>query len=54
MATRTAPRNRMRPVHPGEVLREEYLVPLNMSAHALAIALRVPAPDQRLRPRDAG
>ena len=28
MATRTAPRNRMRPVHPGEVLREEYLVPL--------------------------
>ena len=44
MATRTAPRNRMRPVHPGEVLREEYLVPLNMSAHALAIALRVPAP----------
>jgi addiction module HigA family antidote len=44
MATRTAPKNRMRPVHPGEVLREEYLVPLNMSAHALAIALRVPAP----------
>jgi addiction module HigA family antidote len=34
----------MRPVHPGEVLREEYLVPLRMSANALAIALRVPAP----------
>lgn len=34
----------MRPVHPGEVLREEYLVPLGMSANALAIALRVPAP----------
>ena len=28
--------NRMRPIHPGEILREEYLVPLNMSAHALA------------------
>ncbi len=36
--------NRMRPIHPGEILREEYLVPLGMSANALAIALRVPAP----------
>jgi addiction module HigA family antidote len=36
--------NRMRPIHPGEVLREEYLVPLDMSAHALAMALHVPAP----------
>lgn len=44
MATRTAPKNSMRPIHPGEILREEYLVPLGMSAHALAIALRVPAP----------
>jgi len=34
----------MRPIHPGEVLREEYLVPLDMSAHALAMALHVPAP----------
>lgn len=40
----TAPKNGMRPIHPGEILREEYLVPLNLSAHALAIALRVPAP----------
>lgn len=38
-----APRNRMRPVHPGEVLREEYLAPYGMSANALAQALRVPA-----------
>ncbi len=38
------PTNRMRPVHPGEVLREEFLVPLGMSAHALALELRVPAP----------
>ena len=37
-------RNRMRPVHPGEVLREDYLVPLGMSANALAKALNVPAP----------
>jgi addiction module HigA family antidote len=29
--------------HPGEVLREEYMVPLGLSANALAIALRVPA-----------
>jgi len=37
------PVNRMRPVHPGEILREDYLVPLEMSANALAIALSVPA-----------
>jgi addiction module HigA family antidote len=36
--------NKMRPIHPGEVLREEYLTPLEMSAHALAMALHVPAP----------
>jgi len=29
-------KNGMRPVHPGEILREDYLVPLNMSANALA------------------
>lgn len=37
-------KNGMRPVHPGEILREDYLAPLDMSANALAIALRVPAP----------
>lgn len=31
-----------RPVHPGEFLREEYLVPLTMSAGALAKQLRLP------------
>src|SRR6202046_2483070 len=30
------------PLHPGEVLREEFLVPLNMSAGALAKACGVP------------
>jgi len=34
-------KNGMRPVHPGEVLREDYLVPLGMSANALAKALKV-------------
>jgi antitoxin HigA-1 len=37
-------KNGMRPVHPGEILREDYLIPLGMSANALATALRVPAP----------
>lgn len=36
--------NNMRPIHPGEIIKEEYLKPLNMSANALAVALRVPAP----------
>ena len=30
------------PVHPGEILREEFLIPLNMSAGALARTLGVP------------
>jgi addiction module HigA family antidote len=37
-------KNGMRPIHPGEILREDFLKPLDMSAHALAVALRVPAP----------
>jgi addiction module HigA family antidote len=37
-------KNGMRPVHPGEVLREDFLKPLAMSANALAKALHVPAP----------
>ena len=32
----------MRAVHPGEVLREEYLAPLGLSVNALAMALGVP------------
>jgi addiction module HigA family antidote len=31
-------------IHPGEILRSEFLEPLGMSANALALALRVPAP----------
>jgi antitoxin HigA-1 len=37
-------KNGMRPVHPGEVLREDYLIPLGMSVNALAKALHVPTP----------
>ncbi|MDQ2710791.1 MAG: HigA family addiction module antitoxin [Acidobacteriota bacterium] len=32
-----------KPVHPGEMLREEFLTPLGLSANKLAIELRVPA-----------
>ncbi len=31
------------PTHPGEVLLEDFMEPLNLSAHALSLALRVPA-----------
>ena len=31
-------------VHPGEILREEFLKPLGISAYELAKRLRVPAP----------
>ena len=36
--------NKLRPIHPGEILREEFLVPAGMTANALAKALRVDAP----------
>ena len=39
-----APTNGMRPIHPGEVLREEFLLPMGLSAHALSMAMHVPAP----------
>ena len=30
------------PVHPGEILKEEFMVPLGLSANGLARAVRVP------------
>ena len=36
-------KNGMRPVHPGEILREDFLKPMNLSANALAKHLHVPA-----------
>lgn len=32
----------MRPVHPGEILREEFLVPMRISDYQWAKAIRVP------------
>jgi len=34
--------NRLKPVHPGEILREEFMVPLNLSMNKMAMDLRVP------------
>jgi addiction module HigA family antidote len=34
----------MRPIHLGEVLCEEFIRPLGITAHALFMALQVPAP----------
>ncbi len=36
--------NGMRPIHPGEILREEFLEPLGITPTALARALHVSAP----------
>ena len=35
-------KNRLAPVHPGEILREDVLGPLELSANGLARELRVP------------
>lgn len=36
-------KNGMRPVHPGEVLRDDFLKPAGLTANGLARALKVPA-----------
>ena len=33
---------RLPPVHPGEILRDEFLVPMGISVYALAHAIKVP------------
>jgi addiction module HigA family antidote len=38
------PKNLKRPIHPGEIPREEFLAPLKMSAQALAPELKVAVP----------
>jgi addiction module HigA family antidote len=35
-------RDALAPVHPGEILREEFLAPLDLTPYALAAELRVP------------
>jgi addiction module HigA family antidote len=37
------PRKRLAPVHPGEILAEDFLKPLALSEYRLAKGLRVPA-----------
>jgi len=37
------PENLMAPVHPGEVLREDFMKPLGLSINRLALELHVPA-----------
>jgi addiction module HigA family antidote len=34
---------KLAPIHPGEILLEEFMKPLDLNAHQLALALRVPA-----------
>jgi addiction module HigA family antidote len=34
--------DRMAPVHPGEILLEEFLNPMDISQNALALSIRVP------------
>jgi addiction module HigA family antidote len=34
---------RMKPLHPGEILNEEFLLPLGLSQNRLALDIRVPA-----------
>lgn len=43
MAILRKPSDRRVPLHPGEMLREEFMRPLGISANALAMALHVPA-----------
>jgi addiction module HigA family antidote len=34
----------LKPIHPGEMLREEFMVPLHLNANKLGLFLQVPAP----------
>ncbi len=36
------PRRKLPPIHPGEILREEFLLPLNISQYRLAKDTNVP------------
>lgn len=36
--------SKLKPVHPGEILREEFIAPLGLNPHKLSLALRVSAP----------
>jgi addiction module HigA family antidote len=36
-------KKKLSPIHPGEILLEEFMRPLRLSANSLALALRVPS-----------
>lgn len=36
-------KNRLNPIHPGEILNEEFLKPMGLSQNRLALAIGVPA-----------
>jgi addiction module HigA family antidote len=36
---------KLKPIHPGEILREEFMVPFGLNPNKLALALRVAAPN---------
>ena len=36
--------NKLKPIHPGEILREEFLAPLRLNPHKVSLALHVSAP----------
>ncbi len=36
-------KRKLPPIHPGEILREDYMKPLGLTSHRLALALRAPA-----------
>jgi addiction module HigA family antidote len=38
----TRPAKKLTPIHPGEILREDFLKPLNLSANRLALDIHVP------------
>jgi addiction module HigA family antidote len=42
MSRSSKPRPRLPPIHSGEILREEFLVPMKLSPYALAHACGVP------------
>jgi plasmid maintenance system antidote protein VapI len=45
---------RLKPIHPGEILREEFMVPLHLNANKLALAPHVPAPSIYDRQEERG
>lgn len=43
MAKEKSTPRKLPPIHPGEILREDYMKPLSLTMNKLALALRVPA-----------